>query len=213
MVTIGDRLAQERIRKKLTVEQVAKATKIRAEFINALENGNYAVLPSSAYAQGFVKNYIAYLDLPAKELMALFRREFNEKEYLGVLPEGFTKGGNIPLRRLRVRETIFIVVGLALLLIGFVLYQYREAFFSPNVTITSPSEKAVINSQSVTVAGTTEPNAIVTVNDLPAYVDSSGHFRKDLTVFSGSTVITIKVVNNFGKITTIQRHIQVKGGQ
>src|SRR5258706_1234876 len=213
MVTIGERLAQERIGKKLTIEQVAKATKIRPEFINALENGNYAALPSSAYAQGFVKNYIAFRDLPSKELMALFRREFNEKEYLGVLPEGFTKGGNIPLRRLRVRETIFIVIAVALLLAGFLFYQYRQAFFSPSVKVSSPSENAVINSQSVTVSGVTEPNSIVTVNDLPAFVDASGNYRKDLTVFSGSTVITIKVINNFGKITTIERHIQVKGGQ
>ncbi len=209
MIRLGDRLREERKRKGYTVEEVAKATKIRIGFLDSIEKGDYKSLPSAAYVQGFVKNYVEFLGLPSKELMALFRREFDEKEHLGVLPTSFTSPKDIAVNQVRIRQTI-VLVGVGLLaLVIYIFFQYRAAIFSPSLNIDSPKENMVVNSQTITVSGKTEPNVTVTVNGFPALVDDSGNFKKDITVFAGSTTIAVKAVNNFGKISSLERHITV----
>lgn len=211
MVKLGDRLQQERKRQGLTIEEIAKATKIRPQFIEAIEKGDYKKLPSSAYAQGFVKNYVNYLGLPEKELLALFRREFDEEEFLGVLPESFTKPKEISLQGVKIRRAGIIGVGLLLVLIFYIFFQYRSAFFSPSLSIQNPPDNAILNTQTVTVTGSTEPDATVSVDGLPVYVDNSGNYTKAITVFPGIVTIVVKATNSFGKVSTIERHITVKG--
>lgn len=210
MIRLGQRLQEERKRQGLTLEQIAKATRIRLSFLEAIEKGNYQGLPSSAYVQGFVKNYVTYLGLPVKELLALFRREFNEQEYLGVLPESFTKPKTIRVNRFRLWQTVGIVGFFLLLFIGYIAFQYKSAFINPSLFVNYPKEQQAISSQTITVLGQTEQNTTVLVNGLPAFVDSSGAFKKEITVAPGDVTISIKATNSFGKISTIERHISVK---
>src|SRR5579872_1705923 len=103
MVKLGERLLEERKAQGFSTEEVAKATKIRHEFIEAIEKGDYKKLPSTAYAQGFVKNYVEFLGLPEKELLALFRREFKEEEFLGVLPQSFMRPKEVSLEGVKIK--------------------------------------------------------------------------------------------------------------
>lgn len=211
MIRIGDRLKEERERQGYSLEDVAKATKIRLQFLKGIEEGNYKDLPSSAYIQGFVKNYIDFLGLPQKQLLALFRREFDEQEYRGVLPENLSAKKEISLNRLRIRQAVILGGAIIVGLLIYIFLQYRQAIFNPSLSVSFPSEHAVISTQTVTITGQTEQNASVTVNNIPVFVDGSGNFKKEITVFSGQTTITIKSVNTFGKTSIIERHITVKG--
>lgn len=209
MIRVGQRLQEERKKQGFTIEQVAKATKIRSSFLEALEKGDYKVLPSSAYVQGFIKNYAEFLGLPIRDTLALFRREFDEREFLGVLPSSFTKQEGVRLPGFRLRLTSIAFLLGVFFILGFIFYEYRSAFFNPPLSVTSPAENAKITTQVVTVIGKTDPNNIVTINDLPVFVDSDGGFKKDLTVFDGNTTITAKVVNSFGRKSILVRHIIV----
>lgn len=210
MLRVGDRLAEERKRQGLTIEDVAKATKIRPEFLSAIEKGDYKKLPSSAYIQGFVRNYTEYLGLPIKETIAVFKREFDEREYLGVLPDSFTKKQTSVLSGFRLGPTTMLLGIIILFVVGFMLFQYRAAFLSPALTVSSPSENATVSSQTVSVVGQTDANTTLTINDVPVYVDKDGNFRKDISVFSGQTTIVIKGENSFGRTSTVIRHINVQ---
>lgn len=211
MVKLGDRLKEERKRQNLTIEQIAKATKIRPQFLEAIEKGEYKKLPSTAYAQGFVKNYVDYLGLPEKELLALFRREFKEEEFLGVLPESFTQPKEISLEGVRIKRAWVIGVGLLVVLILYIFFQYKSAIFSPSLDVKIPQENARVTSQTLRVAGTTDPNTTVTVNNFPVFVDSVGDYEKEFTVFPGKVTVTVKATNSFGKVSTVVRHVLVKG--
>ncbi|MDE2588422.1 MAG: helix-turn-helix domain-containing protein, partial [Patescibacteria group bacterium] len=178
MLKVGERLQKERLRKGLTIEDVARSTKIRPEFLRALEEGEYKKLPSSAYIQGFLRNYTAFLGLPIKETIAVFKREFDEREYLGVLPDSFTKKGNT-LSGFRLGPTTILLAVIILFVVGYMFYQYRAAVFSPMLSVLTPTENATVSSQTVTVSGKAESNATVTINDSPVYVDKDGNFRKD----------------------------------
>lgn len=210
MIRIGQRLAEERSRRGLTIEEVAKATKIRPQFIKAIETGNYKELPSSAYAIGFVKNYLTFLELPIRQFLPMFRREFNEKEYERVLPESFTHERMRPLRKTGLWRVIIGVFIILIPLLGYVFFQYRFAFFNPGLRIQSPQENAAISSVVVSVTGKTDQNVLVSVNGSSVLVDTNGYFTKDIIVFPGPTTVTVTAVNSFGKKTTLQRHIIVK---
>lgn len=210
MIKIGERLKSERKKKGLSIDEVARATKIRPEFISSLESGNYSKLPSSAYIQGFIKNYVAFLGLPERETLAMFRREFDEREFLGVLPESFTRPRKKPILKIRIGLVAIAVFALFAFILGFVFFEYKSAFIDPNLDITRPPENAVISTQTITIEGSTEPNSTVTINDIPTLVDRNGNFRKEIAAFAGPATITIKTQNTFGRKNTVIRHITVQ---
>lgn len=209
MIRAGQRLHDTRIAKELTIQEIATATKIRAGFLTAIEDGDYNKLPSSTYAHGFVKNYAEFLGLPQREIVALFRREFDEEKTFKVLPEGLTKKEDFPLKRLRIQQTLLVITLLFFLLIGFLAYQYRYALISPPLEVISPKDKAVV-SQNTTVLGKTDNNAVVTVNDKAVTVQANGKFSQIIALFPGTGKIVVQATNRFGKKTLIERSVIVK---
>lgn len=210
MIRLGQRLKEERLSKNLTIEEVAKATKIRPQFISAIEQSNYKQLPSKAYAQGFVKNYVSFLGLPIRDSMAMFRREFDEREYVEVLPESFTQQKEIPLYKINWYKTALGIAVIFILLAGFLFFQYRAALFDPSVRIISPKDNSTISSDDLSVKGNTDSNNTVVVNNDAAYVDTGGNFTKNVTLFQGKNTITVIVANKFGRKKIIVLHVVVK---
>lgn len=209
MIRVGQRLKEIRLEKGLSLEDVSQATKIRSSFLAAIEKGEYQKLPSSSYAQGFVQNYASFLGLPKKETMALFRREFDEKNIYKVLPEGFVRDKELRGRSIKIHQALVLVVAALLLLSGFLFYQYRAAFFNPPLSVSQPHE-GLSATTDIVVSGKTDPNVVLTVNNLPVAVEQDGSFTKRITVFPGRNLITIKAVNNFGRETIVSRQVVVK---
>ncbi len=209
MIRVGQRLKEVRLAKHLSLEDVAKHTKIRASFLSAIERGEYHKLPSSSYAQGFVRNYAEYLGLPVNEIMALFRREFDEEKSFRVIPEGFVKEDGLPVRKIKFHQSILLVIAALVLLGGFLLFQYRAAFIDPKLIVESPKEND-ITSTDVKVTGESDPNATVTVNNTPVILTKQGKFTKQIAVFPGKATVVIRAVNTFGRESIIERTIEVR---
>lgn len=70
MDQLAQRLQQERVRRGLTISELAQRTKIREPYIHALESGTYNVLPS-VYVRSFVRTLGAELGIPGVELNRL----------------------------------------------------------------------------------------------------------------------------------------------
>jgi cytoskeletal protein RodZ len=210
MVHIGDKLREERVNKGYTLEEVSKATKIRVSFLQAIEKGEYKKLPQGTYAHGFVRNYAIFLGLPEHEIVSLFKREYDEEKFLKIMPEGLVKGGDFSLSKFRFTQTLKIISLIFVVLLIYIIFQYRSAIFNPSLSVSSPLDDAVISSRSVTVIGKTDPDVTVFINSEVASLDKDGSFKKTINVFPGKTKITIKSVNHFKKMVTIERHIEVK---
>lgn len=208
MVRLEELLKEARVQKKVTIEQAAVATKIKPQFLQALEKGAYNELPSPAYARGFVKNYAEYLGLPKTLISPLFKRDFDEKKAMKVLPDGMVKQDSFPVSRINLRKVVIGVFGL-LLLIGLLLFQTRGIFFPPSVSISSPKEGDTVPQEFV-VKGKTDSNATITINNESIFVENNGVFEKKITLFPGETSITVKAKNRLGKESTVQRSIIVK---
>lgn len=210
MIRAGEKLREERLKKHLTLEEASKATKIKVSFLLAIEKGEYKKLPPATYAQGFVRNYAAFLGMPEQEILAVFRREYSGEKIVKVLPEGLLGKEEFPLKRFRLQQTSKLIIFVFIMLVSYILFQYRYAIIDPPLTIDSPTEGAVVSSQTITVVGNTDSNASVFVNNDPASLDTNGNFKKVVSVFTGKTTITVKVINYFGRETIVERHIEVK---
>ena len=76
----GQLLRQARLRQRLSLAQVAAATRIHAPFLEAIEDDDYALLPSPVYVGGFLRSYARYLGLPdGAELVAEYKRRYGPR--------------------------------------------------------------------------------------------------------------------------------------
>jgi cytoskeletal protein RodZ len=80
MSTVAEQLRAAREAQKLTVQQIADATKIRTDHINALENGDFSVFSAPIYIRGSVKNYATRLKLDVPQIMAELDAELGRTE-------------------------------------------------------------------------------------------------------------------------------------
>ena len=53
---LGHQLRSAREARELSLDQVEQQTRIRAKYIEALEQGNHSALPSAVQARGFLRN-------------------------------------------------------------------------------------------------------------------------------------------------------------
>lgn len=67
---LGQELRAAREAKGLTLDDVERATRIRAKYLAALEAEAFATLPSAIQARGFLNNYAQFLGLPVADLLA-----------------------------------------------------------------------------------------------------------------------------------------------
>lgn len=73
METVGELLRAEREKKGLSIKEIESAISIRALYINAIEEGNYSIVPGEVYLKGFIRNYANYLGLNGQEVVASYR--------------------------------------------------------------------------------------------------------------------------------------------
>ena len=99
MSTVAEQLRVAREARKLTIAQVAEVTKIRTDYIRALEEGNFNVFSATIYIRGSVKNYAMLVKLDVPQIMAVLTDELGRTEKFSE-PPPLTEVPNTPLDRL-----------------------------------------------------------------------------------------------------------------
>src|SRR5215212_5804587 len=77
--TIGQRLKAEREEQRLTLEKVFEATRIRIQYLQALEADDLSVMPSPVQARGYLRNYAEYLGFDVEHVLQELR-ELNAQQ-------------------------------------------------------------------------------------------------------------------------------------
>jgi len=203
MTTVGEILSAAREKKKLTIEQVEKATRIRAKFLLALEKNDFSKLPPGTFVRGFVKNYAAFLGLPVEETLAFYRRQFNEEK---------TPAPKIP-SRFHFPQITFtaLIVGLLLFLFfGYLIYSYFKFAGAPTLLINSPTNNIVTKDEQTEIVGKTDPEAILTINGQTVSLTENGSFDIKIPLQSGLNTLTITATNKFKRQTTVTRNLRLE---
>jgi cytoskeleton protein RodZ len=66
---IGNTLREARLRLGLSLTDAQKATKVRARYLEALEQERFRLLPDAVYARGFLRAYAELLELDPEPLL------------------------------------------------------------------------------------------------------------------------------------------------
>jgi cytoskeleton protein RodZ len=109
---IGNSLREARIRRGVDFAQAEGATKIRGKYLRALEDEQFALLPSQTYVKGFLRTYAEYLGLDGQ----LYVDEFNSRYVTGAdehEPRTRRSAARTPQRRHRKLETNVVLFALA----------------------------------------------------------------------------------------------------
>ncbi len=208
MKSVGAILKEAREKKKLTIEQVERGTKIRLKFLQAIENDDFSPMPSLSYAKGFVKNYAEFLGLNSSTVLAFFRRQTTEVPKSSILPKGMAEPLNRSFWQLTPGKFMAIVI--TILAGMFLLYfslQYYKLQAPPALTIESPADKKVVSERRIEVLGSTDPDATVTINGVSVLVRSDGRFFDQVMLEPGVNRITVTATSRLGKTTTIVREV------
>jgi helix-turn-helix protein len=107
MFEIGNSLREARLRQGFDLARVEDDTKIRAKYLQALEDERFEVLPSETYVKGFLRTYAEYLGLDGQ----LYVDEFNSR--YASAEEPLLSSPPTRRRKRRAAESSFVVAALA----------------------------------------------------------------------------------------------------
>ena len=78
MESIGRYLRGERELRKFSLEEVSKFTRIKEQYLNAIEEDRYDLLPSAIYVKGYLTAYARYLGLDPNDTVLRYHRYLKE---------------------------------------------------------------------------------------------------------------------------------------
>lgn len=211
MRTVGQVLKQERLDKILTLEEVEKATKIRKELLEALEEGHYSKLPPPTFVQGFIKNYGKFLGLDSEKLLAIFRREFSDQKNPPRIMDSFINPVDNNRFKLTPAKTISSTV-LVLIIIFFIYlwFEYRFLVGAPFLQVDQPRDQITISIPLIQVRGKTDPEAKISINNQEIAVDVNGKFSQEIKLVESVNTITITSSLKTGKSSKVERTVFLK---
>src|SRR5260221_6584182 len=111
--SLGTDLRRAREFRGYELVAVASALKIRPDYLRAIEDGRYDVLPGRAYAIGFVRAYAGLLGLDVEEALTRFKQEANGIDRVPALtfpsppPEGRVPGGAVLFASLIIGAVVY----------------------------------------------------------------------------------------------------------
>jgi cytoskeletal protein RodZ len=217
--SIGNLLREKREEKDFTIAQASTFTKIRGEFIEALENGNYSMFASDVYAKGFLKNYAKFLGLDSDQVLALYRREHQP------VPLSQDLRLNQPKRKSQMdsiltrRNLLLISIGLILVLVGFyVTNQVNSLLQPPLFELVTPVKinadfdgEIYVPGNSFKVTGKTTNQTIVRMNAEPVELEPDYTFEtSEIPLRDAENIVIFTATNQFGRTATIK--LKVKKG-
>lgn len=72
MSSLGGYLRELRRRRGVSLDEMARATRVNSQYLEALERDDTSVLPAPVFAKGFIRAYCQFLGEPPDEALALF---------------------------------------------------------------------------------------------------------------------------------------------
>ena len=159
MESLGQKLQQARLRKKITLEEASRVTKIRTARIQEIEAEDFSSFTSLAYAKGFLLIYGKFLDVDVTPYLDAFETSSHVSvdgySYLQDAPSGAPP----PIvRRQPVKRPALLpfIIAVGVLVLG--LYMVKLLL---NIQRITPSHSASPGTSAVASA-TPQPSAIPT---------------------------------------------------
>jgi len=206
MKGIGEVIREKRTKKRYSLDRLEKETKIKKEFIKAIERESWEDLPEFPVLIGFVKNIAGVLKINPTQTVAFLRRDYPPKS-LRINPKPDVGGKFTWSPRLT-----FLVgtVAVLIFIFGYLVFQYLKFTNPPSLEVESPREGQLVYQTTLKVVGKTSPEATLKVNNQLVLVDGDGGFVAEVEIFEGTQEVVVEATSRSGKETTVSRKIKVE---
>lgn len=209
--TLGDRLKALRTESGVTIETLGHSLSINPKYLTAIEESRYRDLPGLVYARQFVRKYAAALSTDTDHVMKIF-----EQEYAIV---AHARPSIRPLLTQRVqtdfpwlrRHLRFIIAAIAVAIMAtYIGSQAVKNFLPPILEVNEPSTDLSTTSTTIVVAGITDLNATVTINDQDVQTAGNGTFHESIDLHTGLNTLKISAIKKHSSARIVTRKILVE---
>lgn len=205
--TIGDRLLRARLSQQLSLKEISEHLRIKKEYLEFLENGQYNKLPSPIFIKNYLKQYSIFLNLSWEVIDKKFQEEFiiyQQQIFQPISKKHQQRPLVIP--KIFYGLTIFFV-SLALCL--YLIYEVSNIIQPPKLAVNNLPDQLVISHNNLELTGKTSRNSAVYINGVEVIVDEDGNFKEELTLQEGLNNITITAKKKHSKEAVILKKIFV----
>ena len=208
--TVAEQLRSARQAKNLKLAAVAKKINVNLKYLELLEKGELGQLPSGVYGKNFLREYALFLGLDYKKLAEDFEAEINlaePKRQKEIFSKQVVKKSHLwAMPKILKNILIFLVIVVCFVYLG---YRVNKIISPPRLTVTSPLADLITNQAAVLVAGRTEAEANLTINNEMVLSDQFGNFSEIISLKNGVNIITITASKKYGRSNTVIRQILV----
>ncbi len=194
--------------RSLDVKKLSEMTDIPVHYLSAFSSGDPRKLPASPYVRGYLTKIADILKVDGNSLLEAYKQEILLWPAKSSGPED-----KLPLNRfaLKSKRKIAIIgasiAGIMVILI-FLAFQFSGFLGNPKIEIINPVENnIVVNNPIIKLAGITNPQDKLTINNEEVLAKSDGRFEKDFSLQSGPNAVEFKVKRFLGKEITVTKII------
>lgn len=207
---LGERLRRVREEAGFDLATAAQRLGISHHHLQAIEASAYDRLPGEVYIKNFLKRYAALLTINEDSVLAAFAEEYalaqraNPRLHQGTLPP------TPPRRTFSVTPALLKRLSIGLLITAVLVYlgwEVSKIVAPPPLAVTSPVDNFITQENVVTIAGTTEAEAIVLINNQQTFVDQRGAFSETIVLEPGVNTITIAAKKQRSRERVIYRQV------
>lgn len=203
--TLGEKLREVRLEAKISLTQISEQTQIPVKYLEALENETYEIFPGQVYIINYLKRYAAFLRLNE----ALVLRLYNEEK--PVFSQLLKKPAKSSFKEILVLHPRFLKLALIVLAIvavlGYLGFEAKKIITPPRLEIGAPADNLTTHRKTIEVAGQTEKEAKVKINDQDIFLDQNGDFRETVDLQPGLNIIKIEAKKKRSAETVVLRKI------
>lgn len=194
MKEIGEYLRKAREEKELSLKDIQEITKIRLQYLEAMENGDFEGIPGEVYRKGFLVNFANAVGLDGQQLLEKYYQLKNEIPQIqpvnaGEQPEQpevsktAVENSKSQTKRLRLKKKANLWVGIAIIILIGAVFLIIPVIKERTITLSQAADVSVETEEPVVDEVKEEPpEEVVTTQVFPAPITVYAEFSENVWV-------------------------------
>ena len=117
MIGVGSALRKARLHRGVTINEASRDTRIRPDFLEALEEEEFGRLLGDVYVRGCLRSYSTYLGLQADKVVSEYAKRLAESTP-SAAPPSIVSGDAVPASRRRDNHRLAVMIAATLILLA-----------------------------------------------------------------------------------------------
>lgn len=204
-ISLGELLIKSRASQNL--EKIANDLDIRKEYLLALEEGEYELLPEGIFSRQFLKKYCQYLKINYSKALALSPFAEDEEEKNPFSKKILRRSQLIVFPKIIRAILLLIFISVSLL---YLLLYFQKLRTAPYLEIYAPVEDFRTDDPKLLIRGKSIPEVEIRINNELIVGKEDGSFSREVFLKDGLNTFLISAKKKYSKTRSIERKILLK---